>query len=88
MSVVHGLREAMQRLDQMDIERTLSDSLEAASQVLQAKVVDLLSRKPGDDHAAPWLRTGGLRASIGHSVDGMTQSIRNWGRTPFRLGRS
>jgi phage gpG-like protein len=64
------LRQAEERLDRLDIGQVVADSLEAAAQKLEAKVVDILSMAPGEDHTAPWLQTGALRESITHDSDG------------------
>jgi phage gpG-like protein len=70
MTLVRGLRQAKHQLAIVDIPAVATCALEAAAQDLEAKVRDLLSQTPGQDHSVPWLRTGTLRASIGHNTDG------------------
>jgi phage gpG-like protein len=70
MRLIRGLRQAEERLGRLDIGQEIANSLDAAAQELQSKVVDTLSMAPGRDHSAPWLQTGALRASIAHSSDG------------------
>jgi len=70
MTLVTGLRQAEARLARLDIGQAIADALGLAAQELEAKVVEVLSQRPGQDHSVPWLRTGALRASIGHEVDG------------------
>ncbi len=70
MMLITGLRQADERLARLDIPTAMADAVGAAAQELESKVVGTLSLPPGQDHSVPWLRTGGLRASIGHEVDG------------------
>jgi len=70
MTLVTGLRQAQDRLARLDIGLAITLSLEPAVETLEAKVAELLSQPPGQDHSVPWLRTGALRASIDHDTDG------------------
>jgi hypothetical protein len=70
MSLVLGLRQAEERLARLDIVTAMDVALDLAAQKLESEVVELLSHPPGQDHSAPWLRTGALRASIGYQADG------------------
>jgi hypothetical protein len=70
MMLVRGLRQADERLARLDIASGITDALSLAAQDLDTKVVDVLSQPPGEEHSVPWLRTGELRGSIGHSVVG------------------
>jgi phage gpG-like protein len=71
MRLVRGLRQADERLSRLDLGQVVADSLDSAARELESKVVDVLSMAPGQDHSAPWLQTGALRASISHHTDGM-----------------
>jgi hypothetical protein len=62
---VRGLERSLQALDLAAARRAAS---EAIGQRIESAVVDALSRRPGDDHAAPWQETGVLHGSIGHEV--------------------
>ncbi len=70
MMIIHGLRQTEDRLARLDIASAITDALAEAAQDLQHKIVEVLSQPPGQDHSVPWLRTGELRGSIGHDVDG------------------
>jgi hypothetical protein len=70
MMLVRGLRQAEGLLARLDIAKASEDALDTAAAKLEAAVVEILSHTPGQDHSAPWMRTGELRASIGHTVDG------------------
>jgi hypothetical protein len=73
--LVRGLREAEAHLARLNFVNAAADALTAAAQELKAKVVADLSQPPGQDHGAPWLRTGMLRASIGHDIDGIVAVV-------------
>jgi phage gpG-like protein len=47
----------------------LSPKLEQAAARLEAEVKSVLSHLPGEDHSAPWLRTGMLHESISHQAN-------------------
>ncbi len=64
MSLVRGVAEALLRLDRIDLRQARRAALERAAVRLEDTVKLSLSHEPGEDHAAPWLRTGELRASI------------------------
>lgn len=68
MTFVRGLAEALRRLDRIDIGEVRAEALERAAVRVETAVKKTLSHLPGDDHAAPWLRTGELRASVTHQV--------------------
>ncbi len=68
MIAITGLAEATERLTGLDVSQAGQGALEQAAQQLEAAVRETLSHVPGEDHAAPWLRTGALRASVGHRV--------------------
>lgn len=68
MIVVTGLSEALRRLERIDMRRARHAALEQAAVRIEVAVQEALSRLPGEDHAAPWLRTGELRASITHDT--------------------
>jgi hypothetical protein len=70
MTLIRGLRNADNRLARLDINSGITEALGVAAQELQDRIVDVLSESPGQDHSVPWLRTGGLRDSIDHDVDG------------------
>ncbi len=70
MTLIRGLRQADDYLAHLDLASGITDALGEAAQELETKVVDVLSQPPGQNHSAPWLRTGGLRESITHDVDG------------------
>jgi hypothetical protein len=75
MRLVHGVREAMARLDRLDMADAITDALGIGAPELEVKVIEALSKPPGEDHSAPWLRTGALRESIGHEVNGAVAVI-------------
>lgn len=52
------------RLAGLDLEQTKHDALGAAAAALEAQVEHALSSAPGDQHSAPWCRSGKLRASL------------------------
>lgn len=68
MTFVTGLSEALRRLEHIDMRRARQAALEQAAIRIEVAVQQALSRLPGEDHAAPWLRTGELRASITHET--------------------
>lgn len=68
MIVVTGLTDALRRLERIDMGRARHAALEQAAVRIEVAVQQALSRLPGEDHAAPWLRTGELRASITHET--------------------
>lgn len=70
MSLVIGLRKADKRLARLNIADAITEALRVATADLEARVADVLSELPGREHSIPWLRSGALRASIGHEVDG------------------
>ena len=67
---IQGLAQAKIRLARIDVGRSVTTALESTAGDLQSRLVVALSTPPGTDHAVPWLRTGKLRASIGHQTDG------------------
>ena len=69
---LHALAEALARLDFSAAQR---DALEQAAQQLETSVRQTLSHRPGEDHSAPWLRTGSLRESIGHDASETVAAI-------------
>ncbi len=68
MSLVRGLAEALRRLGRIDIGQAGGEALERAAVRIETAVKQTLSHLPGDDHAAPWLRTGELRTSVTHQI--------------------
>jgi hypothetical protein len=70
MTIVLGLRQGKERLANLGLDLAIGEALEMAAQELEANIIDVLSQPPGQDHSVPWLRTGALRDSIGHEVDG------------------
>ena len=75
MTVLIGLSAPIERLARMDIQDAARQGLEEAAKQLEASVRETLSRRPGEDHSAPWLRTGSLHDSISTQVDEATASI-------------
>ncbi len=69
MTAVRGLAEAVRRLQRVDLGPARQQALADAATRLEAAVRQTLSHFPGEDHGAPWLRTGGLRDSITHKVE-------------------
>jgi phage gpG-like protein len=67
--VLDGLRKADDRLANLDVPGAVAGGIAAAARSLEAKVKEGLSFVSGQDHSAPWLRTGALRASISHETD-------------------
>jgi len=61
---IGGLVEALRKLDRIDISQSRREALGQAAARIEAAVKLSLSHRVGEDHAAPWLRTGELRASI------------------------
>ena len=57
-------------LGSVDGEALQRDSLDRAAARITDAVRRALSRSPGEDHVAPWLQSGALRDSLGHSVEG------------------
>jgi hypothetical protein len=70
MTLVRGMRQAEERLVRLDVASGITYALGEASQELENRVIKVLSEIPGQDHSAPWIRTGELRDSIGRDVDG------------------
>lgn len=70
MSLVRGLADALRRLDRVNLLDSRRSALEQAAIAIEGAVRQSLSHAPGDDHTTPWLRTGELRASVGHQSDG------------------
>jgi phage gpG-like protein len=68
--VLDGLHKADDRLANLDVPGAVATAIAAAARDLEAKVKEILSLAPGQDHSVPWLRTGALRASINHETDG------------------
>ena len=91
---LHALSEALAHLDPAATQRR---ALEQAAAQLEASVKQLLSRRPGEDHSAPWFRTGALHDSIEHDASDNrpssarpipSRSIRNSARASTRRVRS
>ena len=70
MISISGLQEFRARLDALDLDLAIGRGLRAAAEQVAERVRDSLSTLPGGPHAAPWLRTGGLRDSVAINVDG------------------
>lgn len=70
MIKVDGLRGLTDRLTRLDLVATEHAALEQAATGLQDAVRQRLSHTPGQPHEAPWLRSGTLRGSITHEIDG------------------
>ena len=68
MIEVKGLHVLTDRLRRLELDHALRAALEHAGSTLQAAVYQRLSEVPGDNHDAPWLRTGRLRDSIASSI--------------------
>ncbi len=68
MIEVTGLKALTDRLRRIDLDHALRPALDHAASGLQAAVRQRLSGVPGDNHDAPWLQTGALRASIARSI--------------------
>ena len=64
MTALKGLAGALRALDRIDFAPLGRNALGQAADALAGAVRQALSHPPGEDHAAPWLRTGKLRASI------------------------
>ena len=62
---LHVLSQTLGRLQEGDFGSSVLDD---AAQALQSAVKARLSHVPGEQHDAPWLRTGALRDSIGVDV--------------------
>jgi phage gpG-like protein len=75
MSLLVGLAAAIERLARLHIGDAARHGLQQAAEQLQASVQETLSRLPGEDHAAPWLRTGSLRGSVSSQIDDATALI-------------
>jgi hypothetical protein len=58
------LRALSDRLSRIDFSAAQSAALRHAASTISANVREVLSQPPGNDHGAPWLRTGALRDSI------------------------
>jgi len=67
---VEGLQGLTDRLSRLDLAATEHVALEQAATGLQDAVRQRLSHTPGESHDAPWLRSGALRGSVTHEVDG------------------
>jgi len=67
---VEGLRRLTDRMTRLDLAAIERAALERAASGLQDAVRQRLSRTPGESHDAPWLRSGTLRDSITHEIDG------------------
>lgn len=65
-----GLREFTARLHGFELETTQRQALEDAAQRIREAVQAELSHSPGSNHETPWLRSGDLRDSIVHEVEG------------------
>lgn len=72
---VEGLQGLIDRLTRLDLVATEHAALEQAATGLQDAVRQRLSRTPGESHGAPWLRSGTLRGSITHAVDGTDAAV-------------
>lgn len=75
MRPLRGLVEALQKLDRIDISQSRRQALGQAAARIEAAVKRSLSHRVGEDHTAPWLRTGELRASIESETDEDTAII-------------
>ncbi len=72
---IEGLQRLTDRLTRLDFAATERAALEQAATGLQDAVRQRLSRTPGESHDAPWLRSGTLRSSITHEVDGEEAAV-------------
>ncbi len=68
MISIQGLQAFSDALAHLDLAATQRRGLEQVAAQLEASVKQLLSRRPGEDHSAPWYRTGTLHDSIGHQA--------------------
>lgn len=64
MTVLKGLTEALHALNLLGRAQPGREALSQAAERLAEGVKAVLSHFPGEDHAAPWLRTGTLRESV------------------------
>lgn len=78
MSIVRGLAEAVLRMGRIDIRQARYEMMEKAAARIEAAVKLSLALQPGEDHTAPWLRTGQLYASVSRQ---MTQNAAIIGST-------
>lgn len=62
---IEGLAAVRARLEQLELEAAARRGLLGGGAHVAESVRALLSTPPGGPHAAPWLRTGTLRDSIG-----------------------
>jgi phage gpG-like protein len=69
MISIQGLHAFSEALAHLDPAATQRNALAEAAAQLEASVKQLLSRRPGEDHSAPWFRTGALHDSINHDAD-------------------
>lgn len=67
---INGLRGLARRLDALNLAATEHSALQQAATSLQNIVRQNLSHGPGGTHDVPWLRSGALRDSIGHTTAG------------------
>ncbi len=63
-----GLHALCQTLERLREGEAGSSVLDDVAKTLQSAVKARLSHLPGEQHDAPWLRTGALRESIGIGV--------------------
>ncbi len=68
-------RDLAEHLARLEPATTMHDTLDAEAQRLAEAVRARLSAAPGDDHAAPWLRSGALRDSIAAQTDGLNAAV-------------
>ena len=75
MISIEGLRRLTDALARLDLEAAEKESLSAAAAQIESAVKQALSHRPGEDHSAPWLRTGALRDSISHAAGAREAAI-------------
>ncbi len=69
MRLVTGIKESLRGLERLPVPDARQAALQSAGEQLERAVRASLSHMPGEDHAAPWLRTGELHDSIGYQCD-------------------
>ena len=68
-------QELAERLGRVPVTEVMGATLEAEAAKLAEGVRERVSRAPGGEHSAPWVRTGALRDSVGHSAEGLRAAV-------------
>ena len=69
------MAEAIAALRNADASGTIAAALDRQAEALAGAVREALGTPPGGDHGRPWVQTGALQGSIGHTAEGLQAAV-------------